>query len=289
MDFVFSPHLIIMKHLWWALPLLSAILGAVLGRILSGARTLAVRGAPVCLLLGMAGALVWWKDLLWVGASHGFSFLLSGILPLMLAAVMAGGAVLCAFRPTRKSCGVAALAAVLWVAYTAYGLFRKYFIGYRDLGYGYLSIGLLVLTIVGAVAVLLAFMGLFGKVATPAAASTPQQESPVPPQPAASAGCLTVLCGSFAGQQLPLPAGEELTLGGDAAQCHLILDQPGVSPCLCSLRWLEGRNTYLVSCHAPEGLLWADGSCAPSGSTTEVFPGTVCYLPATGIPVVQLG
>lgn len=288
MDFVFSPPLI-MKHLWWALPLLSAILGAVLGQILSGARTLAVRGAPVCLLLGIAGALVWWKDLLWVGASYGFSFLLSGIFLLMLAAVTAGGAILCAFRPARKSCGVATLAAALWVAFTAYGLSRKYFIGYRDLGYGYLSIGLLVLTIVGAMAAVLAFMGTFGKEAAPAAASTPQQESPVPPQPTVSAGCLTILCGSFSGQQLPLPAGEELTLGGDAAQCHLILDQPGVPPCLCSICWLEGRNTYLVSCHAPEGLLWADGSCAPSGSTTEVFPGTVCYLPATGSPVVQLG
>lgn len=283
MDTFILPYSVV-QNFWWSLPLLSAALGAVLGRMFPGARTLAVRGAPVCLLLGIAGALVWRNELLWVGAFYGLSTLLSGILLLMLAAVAAGGAVLCAFRPTRMCCGATALGAVLWLAYTAHGLFRKYVVGY-----GNLSVAFLILTVVGTVAAVLAFMGVFGKETAPAEAPAPQEAPSVPPQPAASAGCLTILYGSFAGQQLPLPAGEELLLGSDAAQCHLILDPEGMPPCLCSICWLESRGTYLVSCRAPEGLLWADGSCAPSGSTTEVFPGTVCSLPATGIPVIQLG
>ena len=281
---VVSPLYSVMNYLWLVLPLLSAVLGVVLGRMSPRARTLAVRGAPVCLLLGIAGALVWRNELLWVGAFYGLSTLLSGILLLMLAAVAAAGAVLCAFRPTRMGCGAAALGAVLWLAYTAHGLVRKYVVGYRDL-----SAPFLVLTIVSAVAAVLAFIGVFGKETAPAEAPAPQETLSAPPQPAASAGCLTILYGSFAGQQLPLPAGEELLLGSDAAQCHLILDLEGMPSCLCSICWLESRGTYLVSCRAPEGLLWADGSCAPSGSTTEVFSGTVCYLPATGIPVIQLG
>lgn len=283
MDTFILPYSVV-QNFWWSLPLLSAALGAVLGRMFPGARTLAVRGAPVCLLLEIAGALVWRNDLLWVGEFYGVNTLLSGILLLILAAVAAGGAVLCAFRPTQMGCGAAALGAVLWLAYTAHGLFRKYVVGYGDL-----SAPFLVLTIVSAVAAVLAFIGVFGKETAPAEAPAPQATLSAPPQPAASAGCLTILYGSFAGQQLPLPAGEELLLGSDAAQCHLILDLEGMPSCLCSICWLESRGTYLVSCRAPEGLLWADGSCAPSGSTTEVFPGTVCYLPATGIPVIQLG
>lgn len=278
------PRYAVMDYLWLLLPVLSAALGVVLGRGLPGTRTLAVRGAPVCVLLGMAGALVWWNDLIWAGASYGLSPLLGGILLLMLAALAAGGAVLCAFRPTRASCGVIALGAVLCLAYTAHGLTWNHISSY-----GQPSTRLLVMIILDIATAVLAFVGLFGKETAPAKAPAPQQAPSAPPQPVASAGCLTILLGSFAGQQVPLPAGEELLLGSDAAQCHLILDVEGMPSCLCAVRWLEGRDTYLVSCRAPESLIWADGSRAPSGSTTEVFPGTVCYLPATGIPVVQLG
>lgn len=264
--------------------LLCAALGAVWGRAFPGARTPAMRGIPICLLLGLAGALVWPHELLWLGMHYGLNILLTRMLLLLLAAVAAIGAILCAFRPTQASCAVAALGAVLWLVYTAYGLLLKYLVGLGDL-----SSGLLVLTIVGAVATMLAFMGLFCK--GPALATTPetQQASPVPLQPVAPAGWLTILCGAFAGQQLPIPAEEEFTLGSDATQCHLILEQPGIPPCLCSVRWLEERNTYLISSHAPEGLLYGTGERAPSGSTVEVFPQTICYLPATEQPVIQVG
>ena len=40
------------------------------------------------------------------------------------------------------------------------------------------------------------------------------------------AGKLMLLSDPFAGQQIPLPAGEELCLGNDPADCQLILDLP---------------------------------------------------------------
>lgn len=287
MDSVLMP-LSVMKHLWWILPLLSAALGTVLGRLLPGKRTLAARGTSVCLLLAVSGILIWREKLMYSMRCLGILYALGfqrGTDSLLLAVIAVGCAVYCAFRPTRSGCGVAVLGAVLWLVCTSDALFGVFYDTLSQI-----SVELLLMSVLGMLAVVLAFMGFLGtnKVAA-VEPSEPQEIPPAPPQPTASVGCLTILCGSFAGQQLPVPAGEELTLGGDAAQCHLILDQPGIPPCLCSVRWLEGRNTYLVSCHAPDGLLLADSSCAPSGSTTEVFPGTVCYLPATGIPVVQLG
>lgn len=50
------PHWI-PSNLWWALPLLATVLGAALRRVLP--RTAAARGAPVCLLAGLAGTLIW--------------------------------------------------------------------------------------------------------------------------------------------------------------------------------------------------------------------------------------
>ena len=83
----------VIKNFWWSLPLLSAALGAVLGQMCPGARTLAVRGAPVCLLLAVSGALIWRDDFLFIGAVYGLNHILSGAL-LLIAAAMLGFLVL---------------------------------------------------------------------------------------------------------------------------------------------------------------------------------------------------
>ena len=148
--------------------------------------------------------------------------------------------------------------------------------------YGSLDPALLALTLAALAAAVLAFSGAFAPAPAPAA------PAPSPPPESGPAGSLTVLCGAFAGQQIPLPAGEELALGRDAALCHLVLDVTDMPACLCTVRWLPGRGTYLVACRAQQGLLWADGRSAPPGSVIEISPGSVCYL-ATGQPVVQMG
>lgn len=80
------PHWI-PSNLWWALPLLAAVLGAALRRVLP--RTAAVRGAPVCLLAGLAGTLIWRGALVAGLASRGRIW--STGLPLLALAVLAAG------------------------------------------------------------------------------------------------------------------------------------------------------------------------------------------------------
>lgn len=287
MDAILLPYSL-MERLWWILPILSAALGAILGRMLPGKRTLAARGASVCLLLAVSGILIWRENLMYSMRCLGILYALGfqrGADSLLLAVIAVGSAVYCAFRPTRSGCGVAALSAVLWLVHTSDALFGVFFDTF-----GRISGGLLLMSVLGMLAVMWAFMGFFGTEKVPAMKPAESQETPPAPQEATAAmGYLTILTGNFAGQKLPLGAGEELTLGSDASHCHLILDQLEIPPRLCSIRWLEERNTYLISSHAPEGLLWGTGGRAPSGSTVEVFPQTICYLPATGQPVVQVG
>mgnify|MGYP001864223646 FL=1 len=85
------PHWI-PSNLWWALPLLAAALGAALRRVLP--RTAAARGAPVCLLAGLAGALIWRGALVAGLASRGRIWS-TGLPLLALAVLAAGGAVAC--------------------------------------------------------------------------------------------------------------------------------------------------------------------------------------------------
>lgn len=283
MDAALVPHLVI-KNLWWILPILSAVLGAFLGRNLPRFHTLAVRGTSVCLLLAVAFAVAVGFDVYYVGMSFGISYSIVRVVVLLLEALVAGSAVACAFSPTRMGCGAAALGAVLWLANATASLAGRWAVVYRMPGIMFWVI------VIGVLAAVLAFMGFFGTEKVAKVESSEPRETPSAPQEtAAPMGCLTILTGNFAGQKLPLGAGEELTLGSDASHCHLILDQLEIPPRLCSIRWLEERNTYLISSHAPEGLLWGTGGRAPSGSTVEVFPQKICYLPATGQPVIQVG
>ena len=82
-------------------------------------------------------------------------------------------------------------------------------------------------------------------------------------------GSLILLAEPYVGQQISLPDGEELRLGSDAAYCHLILELPGRQPCLCGVRWLGARNTYLVTSYVFSGLLYEDGRPLPGNSSVD--------------------
>lgn len=98
------PHWI-PSNLWWALPLLAAALGAALRRVLP--RTAAARGAPVCLLAGLAGTLIWRGALVAGLASRGRIWS-TGLPLLALAVLAAGGAVACALLDDRRGSAMAA-------------------------------------------------------------------------------------------------------------------------------------------------------------------------------------
>lgn len=102
-------------------------------------------------------------------------------------------------------------------------------------------------------------------------------------------GSLIVLSRPFEGQQIPLSDGAKLRLGSDAADCHLILELAGEPRCLCSVRWLSGKNCYCITSFEPLGLLYEDGNSVPDGVPLEVQPGTVFLDGQTGQAVFQLG
>lgn len=108
-------------------------------------------------------------------------------------------------------------------------------------------------------------------------------------QPAYSAGNMILLSEPYTGQQIPLSDGAELRLGSDAADCHLILELAGEPRCLCSVRWLSGKNCYCITSFEPLGLLYEDGNSVPDGVPLEVQPGTVFLDGQTGQAVFQLG
>ena len=98
-----------------------------------------------------------------------------------------------------------------------------------------------------------------------------------------------MLAEPYVGQQISLPDGEELRLGSDAAYCHLILELPGRQPCLCGVRWLGARNTYLVTSYVFSGLLYEDGRPPPGNSSVEVKPGSLFLEGQTGQVLFQAG
>ncbi len=103
------------------------------------------------------------------------------------------------------------------------------------------------------------------------------------------AGFLLLLSEPFKGGKLPVPAGEELRMGRDAAYCHLIMDLPEMPPCLCGVRWLEQRNTYLITCYADDGLLYEDGQPLPVNCSVEAKPGQTFFCGPTGQALFQTG
>ena len=103
------------------------------------------------------------------------------------------------------------------------------------------------------------------------------------------AGKLMLLSEPFAGQQIPLPAGEELCLGNDPADCQLVLELPGEPRCLCRVSWLDGRNCYSVMACEHSSLLYEDGTPVPVNESVTAEPGTVFLDGQTGQAVFQLG
>lgn len=104
-----------------------------------------------------------------------------------------------------------------------------------------------------------------------------------------SGGKLTILAPPFSGQVVPALPGEGLRIGSDAAVCDLILDIPGMPPCLCEICWLEAKNTYLVTSCCHHLLSLGDGRLLPENSVIEIFPENILYLAAIKQPVIKVG
>lgn len=263
----------------------AAAVGMILGRKAAFAGPLSGYGTPLALLLTLVLILFWRNEAahsLWV------SVLIFIAVPALFGAAAAS---VCAFRPVRRSFALAFAAGLLgacsvllravfglrfsWTtpaAYAAYGLVL--FLS----GMGFAS------------AKRKARQAARTEESTEAPAEAPQEagdtQEAEEPEPS---GSLILLAEPYVGQQISLPDGEELRLGSDAAYCHLILDLPGRQPCLCGVRWLGARNTYLVTSYVFSGLLYEDGRPLPGNSSVEVKPGSLFLEGQTGQVLFQAG
>ena len=262
-----------------------AAAGMILGRKAAFAEPISRYGTPLALLLTLL-LLLLWKDeaagRLWM------TVIIFITVPALSGAVAAS---VCAFHPVRRSFALAFAAGLLgacsvllravfglrfsWTtpaAYAAYGLVL--FLS----GMGFAS------------AKRKARQAARTEESTEAPAEAPQEagdtQEAEEPEPS---GSLILLAEPYVGQQISLPDGEELRLGSDAAYCHLILDLPGRQPCLCGVRWLGARNTYLVTSYVFSGLLYEDGRPLPGNSSVEVKPGSLFLEGQTGQVLFQAG
>ena len=263
----------------------AAAAGMVLGRKAAFAGPISGYGTPLALLLTLV-LLLLWKD----GAAHSLwmSVLIFIAVPALFGAVAAS---VCAFRPVRRSFALAFVAGLLGGCSV---LLRSAF-GFRfdwTTPAAYAAYGLvLFLSGMGLVsAKRKAWQAARREESTEAPAEAPQEagdtQEAEEPEPS---GSLILLAEPYVGQQISLPDGEELRLGSDAAYCHLILELPGRQPCLCGVRWLGARNTYLVTSYVFSGLLYEDGQPLPGNSSVEVKPGSLCLDGQTGQVLFQAG
>lgn len=110
--------------------------------------------------------------------------------------------------------------------------------------------------------------------------SVPPSRPAVParPQSPRVQGAVTMLAGEFAGQTIFLRDKEPLHLGADPAFAHFVLGDGDCPPRLCSIRWLQASNTYLVTCLTEDVLWYIPEHFLPAGGTFQVIPGTVFCL-----------
>ena len=262
-----------------------AAAGMILGRKAAFAGLLSGYGTPLALLLTLV-LLLLWKD----GAARSLwmSVLIFIAVPALFGAAAAS---VCAFRPVRKSFALAFVAGLLGGCSV---LLRSAF-GFRfswTTPAAYAAYGLvLFLSGMGLVsAKRKAWQAARTEESTEAPAEAPQEagdtQEAEKPEPS---GSLILLAEPYVGQQISLPDGKELRLGSDAAYCHLILELPGRQPCLCGVRWLGARNTYLVTSYVFSGLLYEDGQPLPGNSSVEVKPGSLFLDGQTGQVLFQAG
>ena len=269
----------------------AAAVGMILGQKAAFAGPLSGYGTPLALLLTLVLILFWRNEAahsLWV------SVLIFIAVPALFGAAAAS---VCAFRPVRRSFALAFAAGLLggcsvllraafgfrfdWTtpaAYAAYGLVL--FLS----GMGFVSAGLAGRKARQAAGLEESAEAPGEPAETPTEAGDTQQSEKSEPS-----GSLILLAEPYVGQQISLPDGEELRLGSDAAYCHLILDLPGRQPCLCGVRWLGARNTYLVTSYVFSGLLYEDGRPLPGNSSVEVKPGSLFLEGQTGQVLFQAG
>ncbi len=107
-----------------------------------------------------------------------------------------------------------------------------------------------------------------------------QPAAPVGGAGAARGGSITGLSGMYAGQELPLAAGDEMIIGRDNALCNLIVDQNAdkLSRRHCGIVFDAARGVYMVTDYSTNGTFIDGGSRLVANMPAQLQRGTVIAL-----------
>ena len=232
---------------------------------------------------------------------------------LVLAALLAAPACLCAFLPKRPCYLLACAAGLFGFFIILMGFYTCFFLWPRNLEAGICAFFCML-------ALMFSFMGLvLPRGRRPQAAEGPKadtrsggfapqgrqygapqsRQSPQEPFPTpqswqdardmtARGGFVTVLRGEMAGMRIALKEGEAFEVGRDPSRCHLLLPFPQCPEMLCTILWLPATGTYLVTCRADNCLFIPPEAPMPADSICELFPGDVLSLREAGA-IIRLG
>lgn len=96
----------------------------------------------------------------------------------------------------------------------------------------------------------------------------------------ASGASVTGLSGMYAGQEIPMAAGDELIIGRDNALCNLIVDQNAdkISRKHCGVLFDAARGVYMVTDYSTNGTFIDGGNRLVANMPTQMQRGTVIAL-----------
>ncbi len=108
------------------------------------------------------------------------------------------------------------------------------------------------------------------------------QGMPVAGQPSQGqrGGSITGLSGMYAGQELPLAAGDEMIIGRDNALCNLIVDQNAdkLSRKHCGIVFDQARGVYMVTDYSTNGTFIDGGNRLVANMPAQLQRGTILAL-----------
>lgn len=107
-----------------------------------------------------------------------------------------------------------------------------------------------------------------------------QQGGGASPQQGGTGGSISGLSGMYAGQTLPLAAGDEMVIGRDNAMCNLIIDQNAekMSRRHCGVVFNTAAGSYTVTDYSTNGTFVDGGSRLVANMPTSLARGTVIAL-----------
>lgn len=110
----------------------------------------------------------------------------------------------------------------------------------------------------------------------------PQTPPEIIPQAPSAEGSVLIMTGQYKDAVLPVRDCEEIILGRDVRNCHLVFQNEHVSRVHCGIRFDSAAFTYLVTDYSTNGTYVKGGLRLEKGQPVPCRPGTVLVLGKSG-------